>query len=91
MLSRNNVSSEEWTLHPLVAQKIWEVCGRARVDLFASEDNSHCPIFLTKSTDALVHEWPSLRSVRWSEPFGGQFGCICISANVLHLWMLFLA
>ncbi len=39
---------------------IWEVFGRARVDLFASEDNSHCPIFFTKSTDALVHEWPSL-------------------------------
>ncbi len=39
---------------------IWEVFGRARVNLFASEDNSHCPIFFTKSTDALVHEWPSL-------------------------------
>ncbi len=26
-------------------QKIWEVCGRARVDLFASEDNSHCQSF----------------------------------------------
>ncbi len=51
MLLRNNVSSEEWTLHPLSVQKIWEVFGRARVDLFASEDNSHCPIFFTKSTD----------------------------------------
>ncbi len=52
VLSRNNVSSEEWTLHPLAVQRIWEVFGRARVDLFASEDNSHCPIFFTKSTDA---------------------------------------
>ncbi len=60
MLSRNNVSSEEWTLHPLAVEKIWEVFGRARVDLFASEDNSHCPIFFTTSTDALAHEWPSL-------------------------------
>ncbi len=60
MLSRNNVSSEEWTLHPLAIQKIWEVFGRTRVDLFASEDNSHCPIFFTKSMDALAHEWPSL-------------------------------
>ncbi len=58
--SRNNVSSEEWTLHPLAVERIWEVFGRARVDLFASEDNSHCPIFFTKSTDALAHEWPSL-------------------------------
>ncbi len=60
MLSRNNVSSEEWTLHLLSVQKIGEVFGRARVELFASEDNSHCPIFFTKSTDALVDEWPSL-------------------------------
>ncbi len=66
MLSRNRVSSEEWTLHPLVVQKIWEVCGRARVDLFASEDNSHCPIFFTKSMDALAQSsalcFPSNRS-----------------------------
>ncbi len=60
MLSRNNVSSEEWMLHPLTVERIWEVFGRARVDLFASEDNSHCPIFFTKSTDVLAHEWPSL-------------------------------
>ncbi len=60
ILSRKNVSSEEWTLHPLAVQIIWEVFGRAWVDLFASKDNSHCPIFFTKSTDALAHEWPSL-------------------------------
>ncbi len=60
MLSRNNISSGEWTLFPLSVQKIWVVFGRARVDLFDSEDNSHCPIFFTKSTDALAHEWPSL-------------------------------
>ncbi len=34
--------------------------GRARVDLFSTEDNSHCPIFFSKSTDALTHELPSL-------------------------------
>ncbi len=56
MLSRNNVSSEEWTLHPLAVQRIWEVFGRARIDLFASEDK----IYFTRSTDALAHEWPSL-------------------------------
>ncbi len=60
MLSRNNFSSEEWTLHPLAVKKIWEVFGRARVDLFVSKDNSHCPNFFTKSLDTLAHEWPSL-------------------------------
>ncbi len=34
MLSRNNVSTEEKTLHPLTFQIIWDVFGRARVDLF---------------------------------------------------------
>ncbi len=60
ILSRNNVFSEEWTLHPLAVQRIWEIFGKARVDLFASKDNSHCPIFFTRSMDALTHEWPSL-------------------------------
>ncbi len=60
MLSRKNISSEEWTLHPLTVQRIWETFGKVRVDLFASKDDSHCPIFFTRSTDALAHEWPSL-------------------------------
>ncbi len=60
MLSRNNLSSEEWTYHALAVQRIWEMFGKARVYLFGSKDNSHCLIFFTRSTDALVHEWPSL-------------------------------
>ncbi len=60
ILSRNNVSSEEWTLHPLAVQRIWEIFGKVRVDIFASKDNSHCLICFTRSTDALAHEWPSL-------------------------------
>ncbi len=51
---------EEWILHPLMVQRIWEIFDRVRVDLFASKDNSHCPIFFTRSTDALAHEWSSL-------------------------------
>ncbi len=46
ILSRNNVSSEEWTFHPLSVKRICEIFRRAQVDLFASKDNSHCPIFL---------------------------------------------
>ncbi len=60
MLSRNNISLEEWTLHRLTVQKILEIFCEARVDLFASKDNSHCPIFFTRSTDALAHKRPSL-------------------------------
>ncbi len=60
ILSRNNVSSEEWKFHPLSVKRICEIFRRAQVDLFASKDNSHCPIFSTWSTDALAHELPSL-------------------------------
>ncbi|XP_016324529.1 uncharacterized protein LOC107674898 [Sinocyclocheilus anshuiensis] len=45
MLSRSNVPSGEWMLHPQTVRRIWEIFGKAEVDLFASEDNSHCPIF----------------------------------------------
>ncbi len=64
MLSRNNVSSEEWMLHPLAVQRIWKVFGRARVDLFTSKDNSHCPIFFYKE-----HACPSPRM--------GQLSALC--------------
>ncbi len=40
------------------SSRIWEIFGRARVDIFASKDNSHCPIFFTRSTDALAHGCP---------------------------------
>ncbi len=53
MLSRSNVPSEEWMLHPQVVQKIWKIFGKAEVDLFASKDNSHCPIYYSKDS------WPT--------------------------------
>ncbi len=58
MLSRSNVPSEEWMLHPQVVQKIWKTFGKAEVDLFASKDNSHCPTYYSKDRDALAHDWP---------------------------------
>lgn len=43
MLSQSKVPSEEWILHPKMVQRIWEIFGKAEVDFFNSEDNSHCP------------------------------------------------
>lgn len=34
--------------------------SKAEVDLFASECNSHCPIYFSKERDALTHDWPNL-------------------------------
>ncbi len=60
MLSQSKVPSEEWMLHPHMVQRIWENFGKAEFDLFASEDNSHCPIYYSKYRDALVPNWPNL-------------------------------
>ncbi len=44
-------------------QKIWEVCGRARVDLFASEDNSHCQSFSQRAWMPWPTIGPAFRSL----------------------------
>ncbi|KAK9975285.1 hypothetical protein ABG768_023338, partial [Culter alburnus] len=59
VVTEHVVPSDEWMLHPKVVLKIWEFFGRAEIDLFASEDNSHCPTFFSKEVDALAHTWPS--------------------------------
>lgn len=66
-LSRQKVLPGEWKLHPEVVERIWETFGKATVDLFASEEASHCPLWfsLVDSTsplgqDALAHDWPKV-------------------------------
>ncbi len=60
MLSRSNVPSDEWTLHQLKIQEMWGIFGRPEVDLFASEDNTHCKTYFLKDSEALAHDWPNL-------------------------------
>ncbi len=52
-LIRKYIISEPRSRHvgrvfPQVAQMIWNVFGRAEVDHFALEDNSHCPVYLLR-------------------------------------------
>ncbi|XP_073732565.1 uncharacterized protein [Misgurnus anguillicaudatus] len=67
LLSRQNPNPGEWRLHPAVVQTIWEHYGRAEVDLFASQDSTHCPLWFSLSEpsplgqDALAHAWPRRR------------------------------
>ncbi len=60
MLSRSNVPSDEWTLHPQTVQVILGIFGRPEVDLFASEDNTHCQTYFSKERDELAPDWPNL-------------------------------
>ena len=64
-LSRRKPPPGEWRLHPEVVDSMWGIFGRAEVDLFASEESTHCPLWFswTEATsplgqDALAHVWP---------------------------------
>ncbi len=37
----------EWRLHPEVVELIWKKFGQAQVDLFASRETSHCPLWFS--------------------------------------------
>ncbi len=69
MLSRSNVPSEEWMLHPQTVQKIWKTFGKAEVDLFASKDNSHCPTYYSKDRDAVTPRLFKAVTLRGSTDF----------------------
>ncbi len=51
----------EWRLHPQMVQKIWSVSAEAKMDLFATNDNYHCPNYFLKQQDSLAYDWPSAR------------------------------
>ncbi|KAL0153346.1 hypothetical protein M9458_051342 [Cirrhinus mrigala] len=52
--------SDTCARHPQMVQIIWEIFGKAEVDLFTPEDNSYCPTYFSKNKDVLTHEWPNL-------------------------------
>ena len=64
LLSRGRYLYAAWSLNQAVANQIWERFGRPQVDLFASEENSKCPLFFSIAgtaplgLDALAHQWP---------------------------------
>lgn len=67
LLSRGNPLYGEWRLHPQVVGQIWQRYGQAAVDLYASWENTHCPLFFSLSeadaplgVDALSHPWPNV-------------------------------
>ncbi|KAJ8004404.1 hypothetical protein DPEC_G00135360 [Dallia pectoralis] len=46
-LSRQGPRPGEWRLHPEVVELLWSHFGRAEVDLFASRETSHCPLWFS--------------------------------------------
>ena len=63
LLSRKGLHPSEWRLHPQIVERIWEWFGKAQVDLFASAETTHCPLWYSLHrlgcplcVDALAHE-----------------------------------
>lgn len=62
-LSRQLTFPGEWSFHPQAVQLIWSQFWDIQVDLFASQESSHCQLFYsltegTLGTDALAHSLP---------------------------------
>ncbi len=47
ILSRQGLRPGEWRLHPEVVELMWKEFGQAQVDLFASRETSHCPLWFS--------------------------------------------
>ncbi len=66
ILSRQGLRPGEWRLHPEVVELIWKEFGQAQVDLFASRETSHCPLWFSLThpaplgLDAMTQMWPRL-------------------------------
>ena len=64
LLSRGALRYSEWSLHPRVASRIWLRFGVPVVDLFATSEDTKCPLFFSLrgspplGLDALAHQWP---------------------------------
>ncbi|MGH0163165.1 UNVERIFIED_CONTAM: hypothetical protein FKN15_044269 [Acipenser sinensis] len=65
LLSSEGPQQSEWRLHPQVVQRIWERFREPQVDLFATAETTHCPLFFSLSScggplgvGSVAHEWP---------------------------------
>ncbi len=62
-LSRQGLRPGEWRIHPEVVELIWREFGQAQVDLFASQETSHCSLWFSLThpallrLDAMVQTW----------------------------------
>lgn len=86
MLLRQVLRPREWRFHPKVDELIWQKIGSVELDLFASEESTHCPYWLTLTPsaplglDAMVQEWPLLQYIR----------TLSLCHNLCNAWNVFL-
>ncbi len=65
-LSRQKLKPGEWMLNRQTVSQIWDLFGKAEMDLFASQESSQCPLWFSQSfpttlgIDAFAHPWPNV-------------------------------
>ncbi len=65
-LSRQKLKPGEWMLNRQTVSQIWDLFGKAELDLFASQESSQCPLWFSLSfpttlgIDAFAHPWPNV-------------------------------
>ncbi len=65
-LSRQKLRPGKWMLNRQTVSQIWDLFGKAEVDLFASQESSQCPLWFSLSfpttlgIDAFAHPWPNV-------------------------------
>ncbi len=65
-LSRQKFKPGEWMLNRQTVSQIWDLFGKAEVDLFASQESSQCPLWFSLSfpttlgINAFAHPWPNV-------------------------------
>ncbi len=65
-LSRQKLKPGEWMLNRQTVSQIWDLFGKAEVDLFASQESFQCPLWfslsfpMTLGIDAFAHPWPNV-------------------------------
>ncbi len=65
-LSRQKLRPGEWMLNRQTVSQIWDLFGKAEVDLFASQESSQCPLWFSLSfpttlgIEAFANLWPNV-------------------------------
>lgn len=64
ILSRQGLRPGEWPQHSQVVESIWQRYCQKEVDLFASKESTHCPLWFALTPpaalglDAMLQMWP---------------------------------
>lgn len=83
-LSRQHqVIHTEWSLSPLVAQRIWKVWGQPHVDMFATHENTKLPTYVSPLPDNQAWKIDAL-SFLWEGLWMYLFPPIPLLLEVLH-------